>query len=454
LNNPVVAMRAFRLQGLGTETWLVLLLCVSSQQSFALDEAVLMNGERIQGTLKTKDHGELHFERSDGKPELSPRQIEFVNFPAPALHSFLAATTHRICFRNQQHLTGEFLWLDDNVVRYRTPWNDRLKLPRTIVRAITWKAPYATIFEDDFETNLAAWKLTGMPRISGHSRVSGLHSLCFDALDQVAEYVLPEPLAAGRATIHALVQPPASGTRWSFMARFEDASGKGGREVSLTGKAGTYKTVLPNSNGDGVSSVARPGWRRLSMEFSRESLTIAADDDILWSGHRKNPGGFLKTVRLLRLTDSSSSASAEALFFDGFSLARRMESLRRPAGDLTQDEIWLLSGDQVFGSIKSADRRSVHLRGRFGERTISWGDIRGIYFRGESPVPRAGDGNRVRLWLRTPASAEHDLIEGTLVRFDDKRLILQHDDLGELRIDHQYLQRLQWLPQASRNPAP
>jgi len=445
-------MRAFRLQGLGTKTWLVLLLCISSRQSLALDEAVQLDGERIQGTLKPKDHGELHFERADGKPELSPRQIEFVNFPAPAAQSLLAATAHRICFRNQQHLTGEFLWLDENVVRFRTPWNDRLKLSRTIVRAITWEAPYASIFEDDFETNLAAWKLTGMPRISGQSRVSGLHSLCFDTPEQIAEYVLAEPLAAGRATVHVLVQPPASGTRWSFMARFEAASGKSGREVDLTGEAGTYKTVLQDSNGEVVTSVARPGWRRLSMEFSPENLTIAVDDDILWSGPRANPGCVLRTVRLSRLIDSSRSTSAEALFFDDFSLARRVESLRRPAGDLTQDEIWLLSGDQVFGSIKSADRRKVHVRARFGERAMNWGDIRGIYFRDESPAPRPRNGSRVRLWLRSAASA--DQIEGTLVRFDEKRLVLRHDDLGELTIDHRYLQRLHWLSQASPNTAP
>ena len=52
--------------------------------------------------------------------------------------------------------------------------------------------------EEEFETDLQAWKLTGQPALSKRWHISGQRSLLLTAPGQAAEYVLAEALEAGR----------------------------------------------------------------------------------------------------------------------------------------------------------------------------------------------------------------------------------------------------------------
>jgi hypothetical protein len=119
--------------------------------------------------------------------------------------------------------------------------------------------------------------------------------------------------------------------------------------------------------------------------------------------------------------------------------------LLHPAGDPDQDEVWLASGDQLFGSVPGADPRKIDWRGRSGERTLPWDQVRGLSFRREAPAGTATDGEHVRVWLHAAARAEPDILEGTVQAFDRHGLVLRHATLGPLNIPADYLQRLDGL---------
>jgi hypothetical protein len=112
---------------------------------------------------------------------------------------------------------------------------------------------------------------------------------------------------------------------------------------------------------------------------------------------------------------------------------------RHPAGDPEQDEVWLSSGDQVFGMILATDRRQIDLRGRFGQRSFAWSDVRGLYFRRPTLPPRTTEGDHVRIGVRSGIGPEADRLEGTVQSLDDRRLVLRHAVLGEVAIDRAHL---------------
>ena len=105
------------------------------------------------------------------------------------------------------------------------------------------------------------------------------------------------------------------------------------------------------------------------------------------------------------------------------------ESLTHPVGDYRQDELWLLSGDQLFGEVIRADRRTIEFR--MSSRKIGWSEWRRLPAPRNSP-PRTTDGEHVRLWLHSGCGAEPDQLEGVLSVLDDHRATLQHAVLGKL----------------------
>src|SRR5262249_770246 len=120
------------------------------------------------------------------------------------------------------------------------------------------------------------------------------------------------------------------------------------------------------------------------------------------------------------------------------------KELKPPTPEPAHDELWLISGDQVFGEVIKADRRTIELKGRFGKRTVSWGDVRSIRLRDESRPPRTTDGEHIRLGLRSAHGAEAGGLTGVVLGLDEKRLKLRHPALGDLVIDRPWLLRLSW----------
>src|SRR5262249_18719543 len=131
--------------------------------------------------------------------------------------------------------------------------------------------------------------------------------------------------------------------------------------------------------------------------------------------------------------------------FADFSLSQAVEDLPHPQTDTEQDEVWLGSGDQLLGQVTHAGRQGIDLHGHFGEKTLPWGEVRGLYLRRGTPAPQTTVGEHVRVRLWPGVGSEADELEGVVEALDDQHLVLQHAILGRCDIDRSRLQELRWL---------
>jgi hypothetical protein len=115
---------------------------------------------------------------------------------------------------------------------------------------------------------------------------------------------------------------------------------------------------------------------------------------------------------------------------------------KKSVGDPDVDEVWMTSGDQVFGHSLSADQNGVTLKNRFGKQGYLWGEVRGIYPKEAAVNPQSSDGEHVRLWLQPGGGHGFDEISGVLSGFDNKLLTLDHPHLGKLKINQNFVVRL------------
>jgi hypothetical protein len=424
----------------------VLLICLLIPAVRA-DEAVLPNGRRLQGELLLEREGRLRFQPAVGPSPLPLDQIHHVLFTSTKLPPLLAGVLYRVTLRDGQSLTGEFLSLDEQNLYFRPAWGKRLAVPLHAVASLTHATGYVPLFKGDFETDLGAWKLTGPPTVANKQQGSGRCSLRFDTPGQTAEYCLAAALPAGQVGINFLADE-ASGTQWLLETDFEGAARRLMR-VRIAGDADYYAAEVSGAVTGKKRLPRSPGWHRLRVDFSSKTLLVSVDEDVLWFSREPGVGGPLHKVRLACVPHVSEKVVRGKVFFEEFCLARTVPNLTRPEGDASQDEIWLLSGDQLFGKVSRVNSRIIDLRSAFGSRTFAWGEVRGLYLRQQSALVRKSEEGPVRVWLRSGGGLEPDQLEGTVHLLDQKRLVLKHALLGELEIERRRLHRLTQLRRAA-----
>jgi hypothetical protein len=401
------------------------------------DEITLTDGRRLPGSVLLDDSGRLRF--TADRSTLAADRVRQIRFsPAPPT-PFRAGVTHLIQLPGGQRLSGELLGLGEKELLLRTRGRDRLAVPRGAVVGVTSLPGKMILCDEDFENGLKAWKTTGEPRLT-EKHTSGASGLLLDAPGQSAAYALSSPLEAGGVAVNFHVPDGAAGARWQLEAEFRGSDGPKVLRVTLADDAGDYAVEAPAPRDEGGRVPRKAGWHRLGVEFAAESLLVTVDDNVLWYSRRKGPGGPLREVRLA--CAATKGAVRGAVVFDEFTLMRAVEVLERPAEASSQDEIWLASGDQLFGRVKRLDRRGVELEGRFGRRDLTWAEARGVFPRPAALPPATTDGAQVRVWLRPAAGNEPDELEGVLRALDERRLTLRHPALGELVIDRARLIRL------------
>lgn len=405
------------------------------------DEAVLPDGRRLEGELHSDGQGRLLFQPPGQRPPLALGQLDQVRFPADRLPPARVAAPYRVLLRGRQHLTGELLGIGSDQVQFRTPWSGLLSIPRAAVTAVHHAPGFVTIFVDDFENDLKAWRFTGASAITTNQHASGQHSLCFHGPGE-AEHKISQDLTAGRVGINFHAPAPAKSLSWQFEAEFAGSAEWRTVRLRLDPRAGNYVTEVSGAAVASSRPSRRDTWQRLNLEFGPDTLLLSIDEEVLWFCRKPGSGGSLRTVRLSCTPRPSQTKGVGEVCFDDFSVARAVPDLPHPKGDSDQDEVWLLSGDQWFGEIAEATGGRIQLRARFGSRSLNWGDVRGIYFRQSTLAARKPDSKAVRVWLRSGIGFEPDILDGIVRRFDRQHLVLSHEVLGELEIDRQRLHRI------------
>jgi hypothetical protein len=407
------------------------------------DEAVLADGSVRPGTLILREDGRLGFRCTSGE---LVSQFDSINF-ASATPPFRGAAPFRLWLTGGQHLTGELVGLDAETVRFRTAWAQEVCLPRDRCAALTHAPGFVTFFRDSFEGELKAWRLSGAPKTAVGPHTSGKRSLRLGAAGQALEYVPMVPLTAGRIGVNFLAVEQPSGGRW--IMEWDRGDGQGAGCVMLAGPGSEYTADVSGSHSQTGRLPRTPGWHRLTVEVTPRRLVIGVDEAVLWSGRGLPGGSPIRRLRLACVGDGASGPRRGAVLFDDFSVARAVENLPRPPADPTQDELWSIPGDQLFGEALRADQDRIVFRGAFGTLHLGWGDFRGIYFRRRAtgtgkPTVSSGEpsGEVARITLCSGAAPDPDEIEGVVRALAPSRMILEHRDLGKLAIDRGRLQRL------------
>ncbi len=425
------------------------ILLVQPFHSLLADNAVLPTGEHVSGSLEQSRSGGFAFVRADNKAKLPLKEIEYVRFSAKPGPGLRVPCLHRITLWDGERFTGEFVSLDEHEVRFRTAWKDQLKLPRSAVAAIEQAPGYATVFVEDFEGTLAAWRLTGTPTLSKRDHTSGQQCLCLDHAGQAAEFVPTEALERGRLGINFLENNGRAASRCGLEADFQGGSGQQTVRVGLTGSGDGYSVKVTGTSQEGYLPRSH-GWHRPMIDFAPRSFVVGVDNDVIKFARPSSPGTSLRKVRLFCEQIGTGKGPEGEFFFDDFSVARDLPAIPRPPGDAQQDELWLLAGDQVFGRVASANNRRITFDSRAGRRPVEWANVRGIFLRGQIHVshgPHEAHSDRVRIWLHTGTDGEPDQLEGTVRRIEGDHLVLRHPVLGEIEVTRPYLHRLKWLAQ-------
>ena len=407
----------------------------------AADEAVLPDGRHQPGLLALAGD-RLVFQPAGGQAPLPLSEVPSVRFPAESVPPLLAGRIHRALLRDAESLSGELLGLDEQRLRLRTAWADELAVPRPAVAAVTQFPGWDTVFADDFAPGLTGWKTTGEPHLGEQRSPAGQRCLILDRPGQAAARPVGAPLEAGAFAVDFEQAGAAGGATWAVEAELQGEGATRVLRVTVAGDSDAYGAEVPGVKGTGFRLARAPGWHRLRLGFAPDSLAVTVDDLALWHTEGRGPGGALRQARLVCSPAPTTDGVRGAVAFADVSLAREVAEPRRPPRDPGQDEVWLGSGDQLFGSVPQADGRAVQVRGRFGERELPWAQVRGFFLRREDVSPPTLDGERVRVWLRSGAGSEWDELEGVVRGLDDHWLTLRTAWLGECRIERARLRQL------------
>jgi hypothetical protein len=395
------------------------------------DEATLKDGRRVRGALRLEKPGRLLFAPADRGAAVGLPNLSRARFEAPAPLPFRVSGGRRLRLRDGQQLTGAFLGLQKQSLVLRTAWADRVEVPRAAVASLGQLPGWIALVEDDLSAVPKGWTVSGKP-------VAAAKGVELRAPGQALTYPLAAPLAAGRVGVNFEANG-AGGGRWLFEATFEGKSGARALRVTLAGAGGHYEVDAGGLEGTTVRVARTPGPHRLVVRFGPGSLSVTCDDDVLWHNLARGPGGPLRRVSL-RCVEGTAAVKG-AVTCAAFSLERAVDEPPRPPGDDSQDELWLASGDQLFGRVLRADRQAVTLEGRFGTRAFAWAELRGWCPRREAAPAKSPEG-AVRVGLRSGLDAEEDVLDGVVTALDDKFLTLRHAFLGELRLDRRHVASL------------
>src|SRR5262249_22983354 len=154
------------------------------------------------GQLDLDEKGRLRFTATGQAAPTGLATLDQVRLAPADVSPPRAATVHCIELAGTQTLTGQLLALDERSLPLRTAWAEEVAVPRHAVRSVLHPRGHAVFLDEDFESGLQAWRLTGSPALTEDCHTSGKHALLLSAAGQAAEYHLAAPLEAGRVGIN------------------------------------------------------------------------------------------------------------------------------------------------------------------------------------------------------------------------------------------------------------
>jgi hypothetical protein len=432
-----------------TSGWILLLLVTATATAAAQivspppvplghETLVRPDGQHVAGKLRRDaSRGFVFVPVPPGQP-LGLEAGAVVVFDGPELDPADGYPPFRVELGLGQRVSGRLGAVDDKLVRMtECSVGGAMAVARHGVTAVIQRPGEVLVLQDGFETiDGARWAEVGDPDLVEQPRAAGAHGLRIPAGGTALTCTLREPVGSGRLDIAfhddgVLVD----GQRWFVELVFRGLAGTETVRAVLGWAEESLSVESLSGPALAVQRLARkPGWHRLSLRFSPAQTEVGVDGNDL--AHGKGPNGPLVEIRLASDQTGKPAAPGKlAGCFDDLRLVRFAEPIGDLEIDAGQDEVRLVGGDQLFGTIAAADGDRVRLKVDDKVVGLPWSEVSGLYFRRRPRQAPPVEGLLVRLEWRAASGGDPsdlDALEGALTAVNDAGLTLVTPYAGTL----------------------
>ena len=423
----------------------------SSQSAPARESLRRADGKTASGRLIAPKPGDYRFVASDGAsiPFTPGMTVDFHpshaagNRGTPPFRIFISAT---------ERISGRLRAVTKTEIRLEEASGGKLlTIPREGIVRATQNPGESIVFAEGFETlDPKRWTARGSVEVVDRPKVEGKKSARLSGRNSGLTRKLDEPVGSGRLELSYLDRNDrVEGAIWGIELIFREGNGDDVAPIRiLPGWSG--ETIAVESP-RGPSMVVQPltridGRRRLSLRFSPQATNFVLDGlELARGGGTLGPLVEVRVLIDLRGDDDALPKDLAAII-DDLLLVRSIEPTADPAIDPTQDSIRLVSGDQLFGKLDSADADRLHFSIDDKPATIPWSRAISVDFRRAAVQSPAIDGLIVLARWRTGLgidSRELDLVEGALTAVDDASIVVNTPRAGSITIPRDRLVSLQ-----------
>jgi hypothetical protein len=213
--------------------------------------------------------------------------------------------------------------------------------------------------------------------------------------------------------------------------------------LGIRGDGRQYHAEASVSGKESARLACKAGRHRAWIEFGPRKALVVLDDTVVWEEKFRRQDTTLKAIRFACAEFEGEGPTPFAI--EAVNVTRLLDEPQHPADYSEQDEVWLRSGDQLFGRVLKADHGGIELETRGRRPKLSWSEVIGFYPRQDKLPPRNLAGEWIRVWILTGTDGAWNEIEGVVTKLNERHLILRHLDLGELSIDRSRLNHLRRL---------
>jgi hypothetical protein len=411
---------------------------------------------RLEGLLVADVSSGLKFlPRADtGRQPMALEPGSVVSFQGSAPVVASIPPLFQVLVGESARISGMLRAVGDQAVTLFVPWQSgEIRVARPGVQAVLQRPGEARVFADGFDRlDPSRWSVGGKPELLPGPKASDQRrGVRLPAGGSSLEHRLSEPLVSGRLELSFLDGGPvAVGQQWTLDLTFRGPTGPATLRILLGWAEESLAVESPQGPSLAVQRLARsPGWHRLMLRFGPEQTEIAVDGKEL--AHGKGPSGPLSDLRIATRSTSSSTVPPDLSGFLGeIQVVRFAEPPASPEIDPTQDEVRLVVGDQLYGTIRQADSEHVVIEVDDKPVSLDWSEVAGLHFRRipAASVPVAGALARLE-WRAAPGEPNQardlDYAEGAITAICDSAITLATPYAGTLTIPRDRLARLRVL---------
>lgn len=411
------------------------------------------DGRRLTGRVTGDAAAGFRFAPDGEGTDIPLESVRRVSFDGPDPEPGAGDPPFHVALGPGQRISGRLGAVTVSEVRLEDgPGHAAVTVRRAGALALLQRPGEVQVLQDGFEAiDPARWTAAGAAAVVADPHRQGSRSLRLPASGGALSGRLDEPVDSGRLDLfYNDGGRRVPGRRWRVELMFHRATGDEPIKVMLGWEDESPAVVSPGGPALTVQLLVRaPGWHRLSVRFSPEHTLMAIDGDEL--AHGKGPGGALAEIRLISEAAGQAGAAEDlAACVDDLRLVRLVEPSGNLEIDPTQDEVRLPGGDQVFGTLRTADAAKIVLDSDGREVLLGWAEAAGLYFRRAPALSAAVEGLLVRLEWRPGAGRDLDVAEGALAAVSEAAVTLSTPFAGTLAIPRDRLRLLHVLGRGRR----